>query len=218
MEKLANQAQEGIFVDTLLKEAYEILNNSKNLNGEREKLTRIFNQIAEWKDDNSEDANYYEAYQEIIFSMAKFDFSKRLPINAQVKSVENFFSVTINSLNDEFENKVLSKKMLVQLLNGLPLQNVVFIGTNTDGKINFFHTNKKSLFPNADAFMQQNIEVFFTDMQEINNQLQLQGFEKDIPVQLRVGYKGIAKLKIATASWMRKSEGLFYIITLPEIK
>lgn len=218
MKKLDNNQKEEVLIDILLKEAYEILNNSENLNTERDKLTRIFNQIASWKGDNSEDEQYYDAFQNVILSMAMFDFSKRLPISFEVKSIQNFFSITINSLNEILEDKIYSKALVSKIIQGLNPQNTVIVGTDVQGKINFFYTDKESLFPDFKSFINQNISIFFEDMKKIEGMIHTQNIEEGIPVKMKFGYMGTAHLKIATSSWFNRSEGFVYIFTLPEEK
>ena len=216
MESNIRKQNEEIFMDNLLKEAYEILNKSENLNGEREKLTRIFNQIATWKDGNNEDDQYFDAFQKVILSMISFDFTKRLPISFELKSVQNFFSVTLNSLNDELQDKIVSKALVYKMLKELPLKNIVVLGTDAEGKINFFHTDLKSNFPDYKFFNNQYINIFFENMGEINNHIQKAGMEKWMNAKLRFGYKGLVNLKVVTSSWLQKTEGLLYIVELPD--
>jgi hypothetical protein len=214
MESRTKKYNEEILMDNLLKEAYEILNKSENLNGEREKLTSILNKIAIWKEDTGEDEKYYDAFQKVILSMAMFDFTKRLPVSFEQKSVQNFFSVTLNSLNDELQDKIVSKALMSKMLKELPLKNIVVVGTDILGKINFFHTNEPSTFPDLNFFNNQNINVLFEDMEDINNQIQREATEFN--TKLKFGYKGIVHVKITASSWLHRLGGLLYIITIPE--
>lgn len=210
-----NNPKEDLLIDLLLKEAYEILNTSENLNVEREKLTRIFNQIASWKGDNSEDEQYYDAFQKVILAMAMFDFSKRLPISFEIKSIQNFFSITINSLNEILEDKIFSKVLVSKILKGLNLQNTIVIGTDAHGKINFFETDQEKRFPDIKSFMDQNVSIFFEEMKVIDELIQKEGTEQSMKVKIKFGYTGIVDLKIVTSSWLNRTEGIVYIITLP---
>jgi hypothetical protein len=205
-----------ILMDNLLQEAYRILNNSENLNGDREKLTGILNQMARWNEDhNCEDQQYFDKFTDVVLSMTKLDFSKRLPVYDDQKSVQNFFSITINSLNEELEEQIYSRVLIKKLLQSLPLQQTIVIGTNAAGYVNFLHSENTSLLPPFEALKEQHVKVFFDDMNVIQELIQQQGLEKEITVNMVLGYTGPVNLRIITASWFHNTEGHFYIVTLP---
>jgi hypothetical protein len=202
--------------DTLIKEAYDILNNdSFDLNKQRDKLTNIFDQLVTWKENADEDTRFYEDFQDIVLSMAQLDFSKRFNISNQRKTLYNFLAVSMNTLNEEYEDNIVSLKLLTALLEGLPVKNLVVIGTNPTGKVNYFYSDNNTLFPNPKIFLSQNIHTFFENIEEINNTLVLKGSLQEIPAQMTLGYKGPVSLKVITPSWLTRQEGIFYLISIP---
>ena len=201
-----------VLVDNLLNEAYEILSKSENLNNDREKLTQIFKQLAIWKGDGSEGEQYFEAYQRVILAMAVLDFTQKLPISDEVKSIQNLFSYTLNTLNEELEDKVFPKALVYGMLKELELKDTVVIGTDINNRIKFFHTDRESLFPAFESFCNQNINIFFEDIESINNRIRKEIIEKGIEVKMKFGYSGNVTLKIVNPSYLKASEGSLYIV------
>ncbi|MFN6943494.1 MAG: hypothetical protein ACK4ND_00995 [Cytophagaceae bacterium] len=206
---------EDALVNDLINQAYKILSKS-DINSERENLRNIFQQIACWKGDGSKDEEFYEAFQKVILSMASLDFSARLPLSKEVKSVQNLISYSINMVNEELEERAFPKALVELMLKELQLRNTVVIGTDANGEVKLFYTDRKELFPAKPAFKGLNISMFFESMDDINGLIRKGGIEKGIEVAMVFGYKGKVTLRIANPSWLKISEGSVYIVSIPE--
>ncbi len=214
MEKIAGKLDEHVF-DNLLKEAYQILNNSTDLNEDREKLTNILNSLVYWTNEQNHSEGYFNEFQRTICLMASLDFSGRLSLNPSLKTFQNLISISLNTLNEELEDKVFPKELVRLTIDKLGLKNTVIIHTNRDGYIKLFHTDRTDLYPDAELFDNLQIGDFVEHMDEVDKKILTTGIDQIFKVRLKSGYKDDAILKVATNQFYKISEGTVYIIQLP---
>ncbi|GAL83135.1 hypothetical protein MYP_361 [Sporocytophaga myxococcoides] len=214
MENITGKLDEHL-LDNLLKEAYQILNHSTDLNEDREKLTNILNNLVYWTNEQNHLENYFNEFQRMICLMASLDFSGRLSLNPSLKTFQNLISVSLNTLNEELEDKVFPKALVRLTIDKLGLKNTVIIQTNKDGYIKLFHTDRTDLYPDAELFDNLQISAFIEDMEEVEKKIFSAGTDQIFKVKLKSGYKDDAILKIATNQFYNISEGTVYIIQLP---
>lgn len=200
-------------MDRLLQEAHAILNSSKDLNSDREKLTNILETIVAWKADGSSDDIYFNHFQEMMVSMSSLNFSKRLPINSNQKSLQNLISYSLNMVNQELAEKAFPKALLFPIFKELELKQNLIIVTNYEGIIQFLFSSIDQ-FPTS-GFEGKKVEEFFTDLDQINY-LQLYEPIESITNQLQFGnYTSPVKVKIRSTPF-KLAEGFAYIVKANE--
>jgi hypothetical protein len=214
MGNIAGKLDEHVF-DNLLKEAYQILNNSTDLNEDREKLTNILNSLVYWTNEQNHSEDYYNEFQRTICLMASLDFSGRLPLNPALKTFQNLISVSLNTLNEELEDKVFPKDLVRLTIDKLGLKNTILIHTNRDGYIKLFHTDRTDLYPDSESFENLQINAFVEHMDEVEKKMLIAGNDQIFKVKLKSGFNDDAILKVASNQFYKISEGSVYIIQLP---
>lgn len=206
---------DSIYFDQILKQAYEILEKA-DLNSERENLKKVLKNIAKWTEDGGDDEKYFEEFNKFIISMVALNFSAQLPICEEAKSVQNVFSLGLNMVNEELKERVISKQLVLLLLQELNLKNCLVIGTDPEGSINFLYTDKEGRFPVFDSIKGQNIKAIISNLDEVSSSIAKHGIGNGMEITLTIGNVGPVLLKIAKTSWLQGSEGSMYIFQLPE--
>lgn len=214
MENISNKLDEHL-LDNLLKEAYQILNNSTDLNKDREKLTSILNNLVYWTNEQNHLEDYFNEFQRIICSMASLDFSSKLPLNPSLKTFQNLISVSLNTLNEELEDKVFPKELVRLTIDKLELKNTIIIQADKEGYIKFFHTDRIDLYPNIEFYDNLLIGAFIENMDEIEKKIVTSGTNQIFKAKLKFGHKDDAILKVATNQFYKISEGTVFIIQFP---
>ena len=209
MEKEKINTQDRIAIDSLLNEANNIINSSHDLNGDREKLSSILNQIVHWKDDGRKEEDFFYKFQDMITAMSLLNFSKRLPINKSFKNFQNMLAISLNHLNEELEEKVFSSVLLRAILEEFDLKDIMIVVTNYDGTIKLFYSGVKDL--SFKGYEGKKLDELFESMEPIQY---LNNFEPEESkgAVLKFGQK--VKVKIRSTPY-KLSEGIAYIIQIP---
>jgi len=214
MENITSKLDDHL-LDNLLKEAYQILNNSTDLNEDREKLTSILNNLVYWTNEQNHLEDYFNEFQRVICLMASLDFSGRLSLNPSLKTFQNLISVSLNTLNEELEDKVFPKDLVRRTIDKLGLKNTIIIQADKNGYIKLFHTDRIDLYPNTETFDNLLISAFVKNMDEVEKKILAMGTDQIFKVKLKSGYEDDAILKVARNQFYKISEGTVYIIQLP---
>jgi hypothetical protein len=212
MENNTQSATDQIVIDRLYAEAIAILDNSNDLNAEREKLKSFWDKVAKWKDDNSKDEIFFEQLQKMLVAMAGLDFSKRLQISSIQKSFQNLMAYSMNHLNEELEEKVFPLYLLSEIMKEIALTDTIIVSTDYDGNIKHIFTSVKG-FP-TQGYQGKPLSILFEDMKVIED-LQLLGPRNAVRAKLKFGYHGDVTVKIRSTMF-KISEGLAYIINIPK--
>jgi hypothetical protein len=211
MRKDKLNTQDNVAVDRLLDEVNAILHSSNDLNADREKLSSIFSRIVHWKEDGGRDDKYFNHFQEMMMSMASLNFSKRLPLNSNQKSLQNLISYSLNWVNQQLEEKAFSKGLYDTILKEFELKDHLIIITNYDGIVQSFFSNLDG-FP-TNGFEGKHIDVLFQDKEKIKN---LQTFEPKESIEMNMDFGGFSrtvKVKVRSTPF-KVSEGIAFIVQL----
>lgn len=210
---LIERKSEKIIFNKLLDEAYDILKKSEEFSPEqRAKLASIFNQIASWTGNHNPEEQYYEDFQNTILAMTQLNFTQRLALTSNIKSIQNFFSVAINTLNEKLQDKVVSNSLLSNLLDTLSIKDTLVIGTDKNGVINFSKIAQKDI----SNICGKCIDDFFHNPLDLIEQVGSQGLNNWLNIQLKGIYDGVAQVKLVFPAWEENSNTILYIIKLPE--
>lgn len=205
-------------MQNLLEEAKEILNNSSDLNRDKQKLGRLLDEIMHWTKEGDEQFNqYYNDFCTTITSMINLDFSRRLP-EQYSKTIFSFMTLGLNILNEELFGKITSTKMLHSILGALNLKNTAVILTNATGQIVFVHSKVKNIFVGEDMLVGQPMSVIIDDFDELDKKFRNEGFAKGIDVKIKFGNETeqVVTLNVAIPSVLSASEGVAYLLTLSD--
>jgi hypothetical protein len=215
MDNISSKLDEHL-LDNLLKEAYQILNHSTDLNEDREKLTNILNNLVYWTNDQTQLEGYFNEFQRVICAMASLDFTGRLSLTPSLKTFQNLISVSLNTLNEELEEKVFPKALVSLMTEQLELKNTIIIQANKNSLIKFFYTDRNDLYPNAELFENLPIDAFIENLEDVEERLRIEGNKHAFKVRLKSGYKDDVQLKVVTTPLLKISQGTVYIIQLPQ--
>lgn len=130
----------------LLQEAYDLIRGVEDLNTAREKLELQLKKAIDlsWKDGNLFEA-YFEEFSEFISGMHQMDFSKRLYTNDDKESFLNFIAHSLNSVNEELEEKALNVDIMPEVLNSLKVNNRIVLVSKDMQIVSNTFTNVKTL-------------------------------------------------------------------------
>ena len=207
------QDKEKITINNLLQEAYRVLEQSNQFSTEAQlKLGQVFNQIASWSGNHNPEEQYYEDFQNTILAMTQLDFTQRLALTSNIKSIQNFFSVAINTLNEKLQDKAISNNLLSNLLATFDIKRTILIGTDKDDVVIFFQTSEKTI-PNIKG---QKIDIFFDDFNGFIEKMSMKGFNGWLNVKLNNIHLGHVLATMVFPPSGESSNMILYAIKLPE--
>ena len=198
--------------EKLLGEAKEIL-RCEDLNSQRERLVSIFDRIVQWREEESKDSRFFDQFQEMMMAMMSLNFSKKLPINTNQKSLQNLISYSLNMVNQELQDKTFSKVLFFTILKELDLKDKIIIITDYQGIIQFVFTGIVELPSIPNGFEGKKLNDFFDNMKKIDD-LSLYEPIEGTKVNFIFGEnKRPVNVKLRSTPF-KISEGLAYIVEL----
>lgn len=125
---------------------YGEINEILRLEGYSDKLERKLNKSINlaWKN-NSEFEEYYTNFYEVMRSMYKLDFSKRLYESDRKDSFVNVIAKSINTLNDELASQFISENTVLSLLKMMGVNDKIILFSNDKETITHVFSTVKTI-------------------------------------------------------------------------
>ena len=174
----------------LLSSAKDILDNKENeWNENQKKIFAVLEDIIEIGFQKGLLDKYFENYDKTVDSMINLDFSSRIPLTQEDKSLDmsnqnllNYFTNTMNLVNEELEGKVISKSLVQSLINVTGKSQVIFM-TDMSDKIKFISQCACLFYNLDDSYTNTPISQFFDNFDNLKGQALLRNNIRLRPVK-----------------------------------
>jgi len=171
----ANQAK------ILLEQVHELLQENDSWNNEQQQLYKIVEEIALLKNKRSAEDVFDEKMEEMANAIAKFDFSKRLPISdSKTESQLDYIAACLNRINEQLEASAIP----ANIIDSLVPTNTALIITNSEGYIRFANTYMEKLGLKRDELKGKHIYSLLKEGEKIQEQLNKKRKIEELPINL----------------------------------
>ncbi|MBA2613956.1 MAG: GHKL domain-containing protein [Bacteroidetes bacterium] len=174
-------------LEILLKQAYNILtSDTKPWDIKEEEILAITEKILFLKVREDIYKDFFDDFEDVLFSAVQLDFSKRVNFTQIGNSKENIFSykaVMLNTLIETMENSVVSMQSVNEIIGDIP--GLVCIITDKNGIIRFINSVGEELLTSQNEnLIKKNITDILPEYKKIKIELKEKGSVKDFPINV----------------------------------
>ena len=155
-------------MNLLLEQVYGILQNQKNSwSPKNEELYSLLERVIFLKARENTFRDFFDNMEDVIESLSKLDFSKRVPISEVSLDKRNLFNYAVMCLNiiaEKMESSVVSMKAVNTLCSMLP--ETIAIVTNNTGVIRFINETGEKQLGKRSLHIGKSISLLFPDFEK----------------------------------------------------